>query len=226
MEFRKYPVEVVRSPKKKDLGTMAKDSATTALHADATDDVHGTERVFIPQSRRASHLDNLIRTNRASMSVLSVDVDDDLLEEGEEEEEYPDAAAAQAGQKDDASTPAATPGNQQRHHHQFSPTAAQEELVGPSSTETERRFQHLLTRMSVYQTNVPDRLVEVRVQNYSYAVPIRMDAPTVKTVANQVCLFLVFVMPRVRFACWVLSVLYLCIACRRVHFQTSTTFSY
>jgi len=38
---------------------------------------------------------------------------------------------------------------------------------------------------STYQLQAPERLVEVRLRNVSYHVPIKMDAPDVKTVANQ-----------------------------------------
>jgi ABC-type multidrug transport system fused ATPase/permease subunit len=40
-------------------------------------------------------------------------------------------------------------------------------------------------RQSAYQLQAPERLVEVRLRNFSYQVPIKMDAPDVKTVANQ-----------------------------------------
>jgi len=47
------------------------------------------------------------------------------------------------------------------------------------------RFRHLQKRFSVFHERVPERLVEVRVRDYSYHIPIKMDAPTVKTVGNQ-----------------------------------------
>lgn len=51
--------------------------------------------------------------------------------------------------------------------------------------QAERKFRKLQKRISVFQDKVPERLVEVRLRDYSYYVPVRVDAPTVKTVGNQ-----------------------------------------
>jgi energy-coupling factor transporter ATP-binding protein EcfA2 len=51
--------------------------------------------------------------------------------------------------------------------------------------EKEKKFHNLRKRLSVYQDRAPERLVEVRMKNYSYYIPIKADAPTVKTVGNQ-----------------------------------------
>lgn len=52
--------------------------------------------------------------------------------------------------------------------------------------ESRQRVQQSLhRRFSVFQDQDKSRLVEVRLQNYSYHVPIRMGAPAVKTVMNQ-----------------------------------------
>jgi energy-coupling factor transporter ATP-binding protein EcfA2 len=56
--------------------------------------------------------------------------------------------------------------------------------VAPAS-EREKKFHNLRKRLSVYQERVPERLVEVRIKDYSYYIPVKADAPTVKTVANQ-----------------------------------------
>ena len=53
------------------------------------------------------------------------------------------------------------------------------------STSHAEQFRSLQNRFSVFQEKVPERLVEVRVKDYSYHIPVKMDAPTVKTVANQ-----------------------------------------
>jgi ABC-type nitrate/sulfonate/bicarbonate transport system ATPase subunit len=52
-------------------------------------------------------------------------------------------------------------------------------------SEQNQKFQDLCNRLSVYQERVPDRLVEVRVKDFSYFVPVKPDAPTMKTVSNQ-----------------------------------------
>jgi energy-coupling factor transporter ATP-binding protein EcfA2 len=59
-----------------------------------------------------------------------------------------------------------------------------EVTVAPPS-EREKKFHNLRKRLSVYQERVPERLVEVRIKDYSYYIPLKADAPTVKTVANQ-----------------------------------------
>lgn len=48
-----------------------------------------------------------------------------------------------------------------------------------------RRMSQYTQRQSVYQAQAPERLVEVRLRDVSYHVPVKMDAPSVKTVANQ-----------------------------------------
>ena len=57
------------------------------------------------------------------------------------------------------------------------------DVLPPS--EREKKFHNLRKRLSVYHERVPERLVEVRIKNYSYFIPVKADAPTVKTVANQ-----------------------------------------
>lgn len=51
--------------------------------------------------------------------------------------------------------------------------------------ERERRQHDLQRRFTVLETRDTSKLVEVRLQNLSYHVPIRMGAPQVKTVMNQ-----------------------------------------
>jgi ABC-type nitrate/sulfonate/bicarbonate transport system ATPase subunit len=110
---------------------------------------------FTPQSRRASHLDSLIKSSRESLarfdpSVLA------SLERDDEEVNQIQAIHEEEGE-----------GGETRRE------------------QAERKFRKLRKRLSVYQDKVPERLVEVRVRDYSYHVPVRMDAPSVKTVANQ-----------------------------------------
>jgi energy-coupling factor transporter ATP-binding protein EcfA2 len=52
-------------------------------------------------------------------------------------------------------------------------------------SEREKKLHKLHKRLSVYQERVPERLVEVRIKDFSYYIPIKADAPTVKTVGNQ-----------------------------------------
>lgn len=61
-------------------------------------------------------------------------------------------------------------------------TGAQQDAATSTSRPTMADFAK---RQSAYQLQAPERLVEVRLRNFSYQVPIKMDAPDVKTVANQ-----------------------------------------
>lgn len=62
------------------------------------------------------------------------------------------------------------------------------ELIEEEDAQAEARQsmrESVQRRMTVFQQQDPSRLVEVRLQNLSYHVPIRMLAPSVKTVLNQ-----------------------------------------
>ncbi len=59
------------------------------------------------------------------------------------------------------------------------------EAIDELEEERERVHESLRRRFSVFEHQDTSRLVEVRLHNLSYCVPIRMGAPAVKTVMNQ-----------------------------------------
>ena len=59
------------------------------------------------------------------------------------------------------------------------------EVNAAPMNEREKKLRNLHKRLSVYQDRAPERLVEVRIKDFSYYIPIKADAPSVKTVGNQ-----------------------------------------
>lgn len=59
------------------------------------------------------------------------------------------------------------------------------EVTATPMNTRETKLRNLHKRLSVYRDRVPERLVEVRLKDFSYYIPIKADAPTVKTVGNQ-----------------------------------------
>lgn len=115
-----------------------------------------SDQQFMPQSRRKSHLESLIQTNRSSLAQFE-----------------PSAYAGSDIERDDGMDVVIDEG-------EVIPAAGEDEI------ESKRRFRELHRRLSVvYQPKVLERLVEVRVRDYSYYIPEKADAPSVKTVANQ-----------------------------------------
>lgn len=115
-----------------------------------------------PQSRRASHLQSLIESNRASLARFDPSqLDVVTLTAGEEEED--------GGDNND---------QMEAVHEEEEGGTLEIITAGP-------KFRELRKRLSVYQDRTPERLVEVRVRDYSYHIPVNAGAPTVKTVANQ-----------------------------------------
>lgn len=60
-----------------------------------------------------------------------------------------------------------------------------EEEVTEAEENREKMQESVRRRLSVFEEQDTSRLVEVRLQNLSYHVPLRMGAPQVKTVMNQ-----------------------------------------
>ena len=117
-----------------------------------------------PQSGRPDHLKSLIRRNQSTRAermafastVLESIGEEDIDADDDEEQVLPPAQASET-----------RPGL----------TAAQRRVS--------RRTSQYTQRQSVFQAQAPERLVEVRLRDVSCYVPVKMDAPSVKTVANQ-----------------------------------------
>jgi ABC-type cobalamin/Fe3+-siderophores transport system ATPase subunit len=107
------------------------------------------------RSTRNTHFDTLLRSSRSSLAPLSVD-----------------------SLRLDAS-------NDPSSANEMIVILEEGEVKATSMNEKEKKFHNLRKRLSVYQERVPERLVEVRMKDYSYYIPIKADAPTVKTVGNQ-----------------------------------------
>ena len=133
-----------------------------------------------PQSGRPDHLKSLIRRNQSTraerMALAStvlesigeedIDADADADAGDDEEQVLPPAQASEVTAAGDDTT-APRPGL----------TAAERRMS--------RRTSQYAQRQSVFQAQAPERLVEVRLRDVSCYVPVKMDAPSVKTVANQ-----------------------------------------
>lgn len=80
----------------------------------------------------------------------------------------------------------------------FTEEMLMEEIEEESEEETENlmtenRLRRISQRVSLYQDKLGrDRLVEVRLRNMSYHVPVRADAPSVKTVWNQTFVYQIY----------------------------------
>ena len=133
-----------------------------------------------PQSGRPDHLKSLIRRNQSTraerMALAStvlesigeedIDADADADASDDEEQVLPPAQASEVTAAGDDTT-APRPGL----------TAAERRMS--------RRTSQYAQRQSAFQAQAPERLVEVRLRDVSCYVPVKMDAPSVKTVANQ-----------------------------------------
>lgn len=118
-----------------------------------------------PQSKRPDHLRSLIQRNSTARFAVSPDDDDE-------------EAAAAAGAADDLQDVALGDDN-------ASPAATASPSPAALEKAKSKRLADVARRQSIYQEQAPERLVEVRLRSVSYHVPIKMDAPSVKTVANQ-----------------------------------------
>ena len=129
-----------------------------------------------PQSGRPDHLKSLIRRNQSTRaermafaSTVLESIGEEDIDAGDEEQVLPPAQASEVS----GTAAAAADGTAPR----------------PGLTAAERRVSRRTSqyaqRQSVFQAQAPERLVEVRLRDVSCYVPVKMDAPSVKTVANQ-----------------------------------------
>jgi hypothetical protein len=119
-----------------------------------------------PTPRRPSHLTALIRESRRSLACFDPTLLEYLEEEDEEQKEEDEEQQIKTPQSSAA-------------FQISSPTTA---VVGVGDMSD--RMQSVRHRISMMAVPEP-HLVEVRFDNYSYSVPVRADAPTVKTIFNQ-----------------------------------------
>ena len=124
-----------------------------------------------PQSGRPDHLKSLIRRNQSTRaermafaSTVLESIGEEDIDADDEEQVLPPAQASEAG------TPTGT--------------AARPGLTA-AERRVSRRTSQYAQRQSAFQAQAPERLVEVRLRDVSCYVPVKMDAPSVKTVANQ-----------------------------------------
>ena len=120
------------------------------------------QQVHRPRSHRASHTESLMRESQRALQPFALSPVNGSVDAPEDEL-------------------AATPTDNL--------VVILEEGGGEVSTtqvsERDKKLRQLHKRLSVYQDRVPERLVEVRMKDFSYYIPIKADAPTVKTVGNQ-----------------------------------------
>ena len=120
------------------------------------------QQVHRPRSHRASHTESLMRESQRALQPFALS---------------PVNGSVDAPEDELAATPTDTL------------VVMLEEGGGEVSTtqvsERDKKLRQLHKRLSVYQDRVPERLVEVRMKDFSYYIPIKADAPTVKTVGNQ-----------------------------------------
>ena len=108
-----------------------------------------------PQNLRASRLETLLEEKKGLLNLDVVDEDD--LEAGEEKID-----GVEEEEDEEASQ--------------------QEDFEGPRRRQS---LKELGQRMSLLQAESSYRQVGVRMKDFSYHVPVKMDAPTVPTVLNQ-----------------------------------------
>jgi ABC-type glutathione transport system ATPase component len=131
------------------------------------DNHHGDVLAALPPPtphRRPSHLAALIRESRRSLACF----DPTILEDLEEEE---------SKETDEEQQKKITPPSSSAF---LIPTTTTMAVDGVMSD----RMQSVRHRLSMMAVPEP-HLVEVRFDDYSYSVPVRADAPTVKTIFNQ-----------------------------------------
>ena len=135
-----------------------------------------------PQAGRPDHLKSLIQRNqstRAGRMAFTSAILEGIDEEDEEQAQpqpQPQPPAPAPAQASEISTTTADAGSS-RPKRGAGLTSAEQRVS--------RRMSQYTQRQSVYQAQAPERLVEVRLRDVSYHVPVKMDAPSVKTVANQ-----------------------------------------
>lgn len=144
-----------------------------------------TSTMASPQSGRPDHLKSLIQRNQSTRAgrmvfasaILEGIGEDGSLDDDEEkaQQQQPPALASEVSAT--ATTTNSTSAGSSRPSRGAGLTPAQQRVS--------RRMSQYTQRQSVYQAQAPERLVEVRLRDVSYHVPVKMDAPSVKTVANQ-----------------------------------------
>jgi len=141
----------------------------------------------IPHDRRKSHMSTMIRKNRASLAQFYGNGNLPMLLEDDSAEMKVDTAIEGEPEDTQEAILVAAAANEAIADDKDAANEAKTDEE-PSTTPIEhqrRQFKRIQQRFSVFQEKVPERLVEVRVKDYSYHIPVKMDAPMVKTVANQ-----------------------------------------
>ena len=125
-----------------------------------------------PHARRQSHFEVLIAQRRQEhQRHLHVSVMAPTTEEEEEADEETPEAAASPGSREEGRRFGRASGRNNNSSNDVRESTFQN--VAPD------KFEQL------YLQNNQDRLVQVVLRDYSYHVPIKTDAPSIKTVLNQ-----------------------------------------
>jgi len=137
----------------------------------------------VPRDRRPSHLDRLLADVRAREEeeggfAASMELDE---EKGDDEDEQDDIGALGIPEEEDRPSTDGEPSSP------ASTTRRRRTTLSSASTtaSSPAKLRRLENRVSVLQVQKNYRQVGVRLRNYCYEVPIKMDAPTVPTVLNQ-----------------------------------------